>query len=237
MTAALIAIILCLIVGWYDSASKQEKLKKYRESTKTNIALEQKLWVKWVDIIDKELKENKHNYPPLKQLYLLYEKYNVPYLRWNEDKQDAIKYKEAIIEEYKRLDDVVKRIRGWKHPTGDIYVCPYHGSTTSMRDGEENMSRFEKNKRLAKNWSWDDVVYLKIPEGKISNYNYLMYSKTARSRYCNLIDLLVKKELKSHGFNMSPYGTSSGKESEWQEAEKRAKRSEEENKNYPWLKP
>ena len=80
-----------------------------------------------------------------------------------------------------------------------------------------------------------EIGAIKICDGKITNYNYIMYSFTARARYNDLIRLLTRKSLKEKGFNPCPYGIGIGEESAWQEADKRQARLEEEKKKFPWL--
>ena len=237
MTLLLIVTIVFLIVWWKDSSDKKAKAEQYRRDTITNLELEKEIRENWIDVIDDELKHNNTGYAPLEHLLFLYAKYNVPIERWD-DKQDKLKQdKEKILQEFKKLYERYEVISNKASPSEPIYITPFRiYDFCAISDGEERVAKFESDKRLGKScWATDVNTYIKICDGKITNYNYIMYSFTARARYNDLIRLLTRKSLKEKGFNPCPYGIGIGEESAWQETDKRQARLEEEKKKFPWL--
>lgn len=239
MTLLLIVIIVCLIVWWKDSSNKKAKAEQYKRDTITNVELEREIRVHWVELIDKELKENGKDYAPLEHLLFLYNKYGVPIERWYDKPNKLEQDKEKILREFKRLNEQYEAIEKKASPDNPIYITPspiYNLCLVKDEKGEESVAKFEADKRLEKScWGTDLNTWIKIINGKITNYHYIMYSQTASEIYSNLIKLLTRKSLKEKGFNPCPYGVGSGEESAWQEAAKRQERFEEEKKKFPWL--
>ena len=240
MTLLLIVIIVFLIVWWKDSSDKKAKHEQHKQSTITNLQLEKEIRADWIDVIDKELKENSEGYAPLEHLFFLYGKYSIPTERWDDNPNKLEQDKSKILQEFKKLNErftaiVSHRDKGVSEEP--IYITPSSiYNLCAVENGEERVAKFETAKREgASCWATDLNTCIKICKDTISNYNYIMYSFTARARYSDLIKLLTKKSLKEKGFNPCPYGLSEGKESSWQETAKRQARLEEEKKKFPWL--
>ena len=212
MTLFLIVALIVLAISFSQSVNNSYAKDQYRQSTITNVKLEQQLKVEWREKIDKKIDELN---PPVGEMFTtlisLYDYYNVPlYGLVIGNLSDAQKqFEEAKV----------------KARQDEMYA-------------EKNLYSFDEFGFAVHDLSFPTVVY-SYEKDTPSTLLHIFIDKLAftdgwRKYYENLATLLTRRSLREKGFNLSRDGVH---DSEWQEREKQQKKLQELREKYPWNYP
>lgn len=254
MSFLIICIVILLFIVGLSSSDKKEKVKSYKESTITNLALEKILYAEKRKYLEGRL--NKVDtavdsiYTYIESLFV---ELGLPvYIFWADQykKQEHMEWEKSESDEFER--------------NREEYELRLYKLTAEATQKRKNALKIianytEEEKKNAHNifiascreythytsaiWSECEKVAPACPPlpteppAQLYARNKVLLDRLnnnykAQNLYNELLQQFVRKELATRGFQMSRDGIH---ESEWQEAEKAIKQLEEDKKKYPWL--
>lgn len=231
MTLALVVLIVFLVVWFFDSAKKKDNKLKQRQKTITNVKSQDELWCKNFKEVMAVLDELDKTKPletveVMPAIEALFDKYNVPDTRTQQEKQNAT----ALY---------IKAIRSRQDPLtpdelrypNDASVVPFCFKIFYASYPRENTPPpFLENPELL----FGEPDSTKKLDGIEIKYDYTGRAKILSEPYsliCRICNLMTIRDLRQSNFNFSW----DRKGSEWQQSAARAAQLEQDKKNYPWL--
>lgn len=253
MSFFIICLVILLIAIGVSSSGKKEKIKSYKESTITNLALEKIVYAEKRKYLEGRLNKVDTTvnsiYTYIESLfvelglpvYIWYDQHKKQeHMEWEKSESDKFErnreeyelrlYKltaEATQKRKNALKIIANYTEEEKKNAHDIFIA-------SCREYTHYTSAI---------WSECEKVTPACPPlpseppAQLNARNKVLLDRLknnfkAQNLYNELLQQFVRREMAARGFQMSRDGIH---ESEWQEAEKAAKQLEEDKKKYPWI--
>lgn len=225
MTLALIVLVVFLVVWANDSTKKKAEKFNHRKSTITNVQLQDEIYKQNFTKIIADLEKMDKETPLigatlLDALGFLYELYNLPDSRTDDEKNDDL-------EKYHKDLEWIREPYNDSYPQDEsILTLPQRiwCVTTAVPHVKQLDLLFEKPGKAI--WV-DDFYYSYDFRGIPSN----IYRTVPAKLFGRINVLLTTKDLKAKGFNYSW----NRQESDWQRLELELKEYEKKKESYPWL--
>ena len=232
MTLALIVVIVFLVVWAYQVAGKKIAAKGYKQRTKTDLQLQTKTQTDWEQRISDEINAEDI---PLGELYdriaSYYNKYNMPpesYVPCDmyAYERDMREWRQKAIAK-ECVNEMQRRYHYWQQIDG-IYFFDKYKDRVKIWD-----IAYKQRVTPATYAQYSDVPPLPAEQDTQTNMERIKAVSECDARFGNLIRLLTMKSLSEQGIHAWAHG----KESDWQETERRLAEIHRREQEYPWLYP